>query len=165
MKTLKILGKIVTVGTIVGGVAGVISYSKKRIGSSKENEKRYKSYYQLTNQWLHNYNDGRKIETYFKDNDIKSIAIYGMGTLGELLIDELKNTDIIIEYCVDKNAEEIYFTANDISVVGIDNIVDQKSVDAMIITPIADFGKIMEDLEEIDEEIKTISLEDIIYSI
>ena len=99
-----------------------------------------------------------------KKNNIKNIAIYGMGTLGELFYNEIKGTGVKVNYFIDKNADTLYYGVDDIAVVGLDDIANQDEVDAIIVTPIFDFDTIESDLEEVTD-ISLISLEDIIYGI
>ena len=164
MKAGKVIGRILGIGAVAGGVAGIVHYSKKSLNKSEELQGRYKAYYQLTNQWLMNKNENKGMKTYFADNNIKSIAIYGMGTLGELLYSEIKDSDVKVKYFIDKNADTLYYGVDDIAVVGLDDIGSQDEVDAIIVTPIFDFDEIESDMEDITN-ISLISLEDIVYGI
>lgn len=42
------------------------------------------------------------LENYFKENNFKKIAIYGYGIFAKHLIEELKDSEILIEYIIDK---------------------------------------------------------------
>lgn len=164
MKAGKVIGSILGIGAVAGGVAGIAHYSKKTINKSEELQGRYKAYYQLTNQWLMNKNENKSMKSYLADNDIKSIAIYGMGTLGELFYSEIKDSGVEVKYFIDKNADTLYYGIDDIAVVGLDDIGRQDDVDAIIVTPIFDFDAIESDMEDITD-ISLISLEDIVYGI
>lgn len=165
MKLSKVLGRVLAVGAVAGGAAGIAYYSKKSVDKAGELEGRYKAYYQLTNQWIANHNEGKDIGKYFEENNIKSIAVYGIGTLCELFYSEIKKTNVKVEYFIDKNAEELYVGMDDITVVGIDEIADEKEVDAVIVTPVYDFDEIMDTLDNEGYDLNLISLEDVIYGI
>lgn len=151
---------------IVGGSFGGIVYLfQKALTKERDYRQRYQTYYNTSNQWLLNKNDEKNISVYFKENNYKTIAIYGMGTMGELFYEEIKKTDVKVAYFIDKNAEELYYGLDDISVVGLDDISSQEKVDAIIVTPIYDFDKIEEELEDEGVEADIISLEDVIYEI
>lgn len=156
------ISKLVAVGGIIGGI---VYLSKKTLEKKNDLYQRYRSYYTTANQWLLNKNDNKNVGEYFKENNYKTIAIYGMGTMGELFYEEIKKTDVKVVYFIDKNAEELYYGLDDISVVGLDDISSQKSVDAIIVTPIYDFDEISEKLEELGVDAEIISLEDVIYEI
>ncbi len=164
MKVGKVLGNIAKAGVFLGSIGGIAYYSKKSLDKSGKLQGRYKAYYQLTNQWLMNKNEGKSVASYFADNNIKNIAVYGMGTLGELFYNEIKGTDVKVSYFIDKNADTLYYGVDDIAVVGLDDICNQDTVDAIIVTPIFDFDDIEGDLEEVTD-ISLISLEDVIYGI
>ena len=163
MKASKVLGKVVKAGIFLGSIGGLAYYSKKSLDKSGQLQGRYKAYYQLANQWLVNKNEGKNVATYFADNDIEKVAIYGMGTLGELLYNEIKE-NVKVAYFIDKNADTLYYGLDDTAVVGFDDIDSQGEVDAIIVTPIFDFDDIEKDLEDVIDT-QLISLEDIVYGI
>lgn len=161
---LKIWKTIFNVG-VIAAVGGVLWTAKKVIDKSSNLESRFRNYYEVLNQWVKNKNQHIEIVEYFKENDIKNIAIYGMGELGNRLYEELRTSDINIAYFIDKNAAEIYSGADDIPVVGLDEISQRDDVDAIIVTPIYDFDKIEEELINQGIDLDIISLEDIIYAL
>lgn len=163
MKVSKAIGIIGRIAAVTGAVGGVAYLGQKSVKREAELHKRYKSYYTTTNQWLTNKNQNKDISVYFKDHNIKIIAIYGMGTMGELFYEDIKKTQVKVSYFIDRNAEEIYSGLDNIPVVSIEHMDDQDSVDAIIVTPVFDFNEIRTDLEKngIDKEI--ISLEDVIF--
>lgn len=164
MKAGKIIGKVAGIGAIGGAIAGIAYLNKKNYEKSSVLEGRYKSYYQLANQWLMNKNEGKKVSKYFEDNDIKSVAIYGMGTLGELFYEEVKDSDIKVGYFIDKNSDILCYGMDEIPITSIDGIAEQEEVDAIIVTPVFDFDVIEEDLDKVTD-IQLISLEDVVYGL
>lgn len=56
----------------------------------------------MINQWLILKSQGIELATGLIKNDIKRIAIYGMGIYGRHLVRELLHTDIEIVYCMDQ---------------------------------------------------------------
>ena len=164
MKISKLVGKLAKTGIFIGSIGGIIYYNKKSFEKSGELLGRYKSYYQLANQWLVNKNECKDIESYFENNDIHKVAIYGMGTLGDLIYNDLKNTKINVEYFIDKNADALYYGDDNIVVVGLDDIEKQEYVDAIIVTPIFDFEEIEKILSQ-KTKVEIKSLEDVIYGL
>lgn len=165
MKAKKIIGSILKIITFGGAIGGVAYLGKKSTKQMTDLYERYKSYYTVTNQWLLNKNENKDVRSYFEENKIKSVAIYGMGTMGELFYEEVKKTDVKVSYFIDKNAEELYYGLDDITVIGLEDIKKQEAVDAIVVTPFYDFDAISEDLEDLGIETEVISLEDIIYEI
>lgn len=51
---------------------------------------------------------GRSISDYLISRGINEIAIYGVGRLGGLLIDEMESVSINVKYIIDKDAEDFY---------------------------------------------------------
>jgi len=150
---------------LISAIGGILWKAKKMIEHSDNMMVRYKSYYDMTNQWLRAKNSKKSAIEYFKNNDISKIAIYGLGELGTRLYEEIKDSEIEVAYFIDKNADEIYYGIDDIPVVGINDIASQESVDAIVVTPIYDFEKIEEDLLDIEIDTEILSLEDVIYEL
>ena len=96
---------------------------------------------------------------YFKKNEYKTVAVYGMKELGERLCDELKGTDITVSYAIDKNADQLYA---DIDIVTPDD--ELAPVDVIVVTAITFFDEIEEMMSE-KVDCPVISLEDIPYEV
>lgn len=166
MKKSNIIGSITVGIAVVGGV-----FASKKLGFFKktslneDNSKRARlnSYYSVLSQWLSEKINNKNLEEYFRNNEIKNIAIYGMGTLGELLYQELKNTDINVKYFVDKNAAKLYYGIDDLPIVSVDDLGSSEKVDAIIVTPVFDFDSIEENIKNKNYDSNVISLEDVVF--
>lgn len=93
--------------------------------------------YMLMNQWVKNYQQGKKLEDYFASKNIKTIAIYGMNYVGQTLYDELKKTEVKPLYGIDRNYKKIYA---EIDVVSPEDTL--LNVDAIVVTSITFFEEI-----------------------
>ena len=113
----------------------------------------------MTRQWIYIYQSGNKIEEILKTKKINSIAIYGMGDIGILLYEELKDSSISIEYMIDRNT---LGRGYDIKIVTPTS--KMKKVDAIIVTPIFEFDEIRSMLEEL-VPYDIYALDDLIYEI
>ena len=150
------------IGTLLGIIIGVISSNliiNKRTEKNNSKVYKFKSYYNLLNKWLLLLHDGKKIEIYLKNKGYKTIAIYGMGEIGNRLYEELKDSEIEVKYAIDKNPMVTYSGLN------VKNLEDElEEVDVVVVTAVFMF-------ETISEEIKgrlqcpIVSLEDIIFCI
>lgn len=124
----------------------------------KEKDK-YFSFFFILEQWLSNKQNGLRVEEYIKKSGYKDVAIYGMGVLGNLIYNELKNTDINVLYGIDKAADNMYF---DVPV--IKDIKNGQKVDAIIVTAVNEYPDIEKKLKKYVHETEIISLESIIYN-
>lgn len=153
---------IAGLSAILGIAAGAVTAGRaerKKTNTIKQTSDKHLALFLMMNQWIKVKQEGKCLATYFEENGYKKIAIYGMSYAGERLMDELKDSDIIISYGIDRNADYLYA---DIDIVSIDEDLDQ--VDAVVVTAITFFDEIQEKLsEKIDCPI--ISLEDILYEI
>ena len=102
----------------------------------KEKALKYKILLDCTSDWLMIKHKGKKLEDFFIDNRISNIAIYGYGTLGKMLYEELIGSEINIEYVIDRKS--INSNLQNIKFIGI-NEVKYTDIDAVIITAIADY--------------------------
>lgn len=147
---------------LVGFLAGSLGqgYLKnKQISERNKKVDKFKNYYNLLNQWLILKQSGKSLADYFENNNIKKIAIYGMGELGNRLLDELKDSEIEVKYGIDKQAD---YTYADIDMVSLDD--DLEEVDAIVVTAIFAFEEISDELGGITSY-PVLSLEDVIYEL
>lgn len=103
---------------------------------------KYRKMFVILLRWMNNRNKGYDIELFLKRNNYLSIAIYGMGYLGECLFNELQGSNINVKYGIDQNAIDF---KQELSVFKIED--DLEKVDLIIVT-------IMEDIERIVDKIK-----------
>lgn len=158
-------GAAVLLSLITGGVGAVtgamtvlqklntkIDYKDKRID-------KFKGYFDVTNQWICLKNQGRSLEEYFIKNGYKNIAIYGMGELGNRLLEELEGSSIKAVYGIDKNAESLY------SPIELKEIDDElPPVDVIVVTPFFIYDEVEELLmDRVDYPI--VSIEDVVFTI
>ena len=92
-------------------------------------------------KWLEIRQKGHSLEEYFRSNDIRSIAVYGMGELGCRLYDELEDSDIEIKYLIDINPN------------GMDKVLEFTSLDnekvdvsAIVVTVISQERQIIDEI-------------------
>ncbi len=147
------------VGAVAGLAGGKCLFNKKDKSSDKV--MKFKSQFYLVSRWLGLKQEKRNLSEYFEENGYKNIAIYGLGTLGEYLSNELEGTSIEVKFAIDENVD-----ARDNRRYPIyhldDNFKDE--VDAIIVTAIFAFDDIKKKCEE-KLNCPIISLEDVIYVI
>lgn len=160
---MKVKGIFKSIGFISlgAGIAGMLYSSKKEKAVKQETLKvnKFKDYYYLLNEWLKLKQEGTSLESFFLQHDFKTIAIYGMGELGNRLKDELKNSEVVISYGIDKNLSS---TTSDLKIVTMDNQLEP--VDVIVVTAIFDFSNIKDELEN-EVDCKVISLEEVVHGL
>lgn len=148
-------------GSVGAGLGAAITGKISAKSTNKKSEKvdKFKTYYNMLNQWLLLKQEGKSLEDYFIESNIKTIAIYGMGEMGNRLYDELKNSKVEVKYAIDKEAESIY------SELDVRKLEDgMPFVDAVIVTAVFAFEDIKNELaSSVDYQI--ISLEDVVYEV
>lgn len=165
MEMKKIFKNLAGFGVMAGLIGGIGYLNRKFLKETQEKLKKQSAYYALAQQWLVNKNEGKSIDSYFKNFQYKNIAIYGIGTLGELFFEEIKHSDLKISYFIDKNCNELFCAADEIATISPDQISSQEQVDAIIVTPISSFDEITDDLIKAGVTCEIVSLEDVIYDI
>lgn len=152
-------GTIAAVSAAAGAMAGVITTLALPKPQKEDKVFKFKSYYNMLNQWLILKQDGKSLSKYFIDNEYKTIAIYGMGEMGNRLYAELKDTEVEVKYAIDKNPESIYAS---LSVCDLED--ELAKVDAVVVTAVFAFDSIVNELES-KLDCPIISLEDVVYEI
>lgn len=143
-------------GVIIG--ASVIGNAiNGELVNRQNSENRYFVNMILLKKWLLRQQIEKGLEGYFIHNNYHEIAIYGMGHLGECLLNELRNSNIKVKYAIDKNANNI------LSEIDIKKSGDYlPAVDAVIVTPVYYYADIKKELEKVIR-CPIISLEEVIY--
>lgn len=155
-------GIISILSLLTGAMAGAGITGKiqgDRLDKAQQMSRKHLALFLLMNRWVKVKQAGKSLVTYFEVNGYKKIAIYGMSYAGETLLNELQDTDIVVAYGIDKNANTLY---SDVNIVSIDDMLEE--VDAIVVTAITFFDEIEEKLlDKIDCPI--ISLEDVLYEV
>ena len=100
--------------------------------------------------------DNNGISEYLLQNGYHTVAVYGLGQIGKMLIRELSGTEIEVKYAIDRNAEKIL---SDITVYSLEDKFE--TVDLIIVTIPNGFHRIKETLRN-RTSIEIRSIEDII---
>ncbi|MCI8418501.1 MAG: hypothetical protein HFI33_13585 [Lachnospiraceae bacterium] len=125
-------------------------------GKSKRAD-RFFLYFNLLDHWLTLKQDNYHFETYFNKNDIKSVAIYRMGKIGNHLKYELEKVGIEIKYIIDEGEDAVY--EGEIHCVMRDKL---PPVDAVIVTSIDEFKEIKNRVLKNNKNLQVISLKEIL---
>lgn len=152
-KVIRIINPIIFLGIIFETIR-----KKNNIIKSLENKsERDLRNMRLLEQWIFIKQDDKSIEDYLKKNGIKTIAIYGMGFVGERLYDELKKSTVEVKYAIDKRGGCL---CEDVLVISPTEAIIP--VDAIVVAAIYYFDEIKESLAK-RTDIPIISLESILF--
>ena len=105
-----------------------------------------------------NHIDSETILKYFIKNKINSIGIYGAGTLGKVINNKLKGTDIEVAFFIDNHVN----SCSESPIIRPQDININSFVDAIIITPFYDFENINNELIKLNVKSKIISLKELL---
>lgn len=145
-------------GLIAGGA--VQRMMKKYLSSSEKRVDKFRSYYEMLGQWVSLKNKGISIDKYFKDNNINSVAIYGMGNVGVHLYNELKNSNMKVDYCIDQGPKVL--SDGDYDIRRLED--DLPQVDAIVVTACFDYEAIAEKIKQY-VDYPVLSLDEILFSL
>lgn len=135
-------------------------YKEEFYKKNFENERNYLKF-QLLNQWLRLKNRGIRFQEFFVDQQVQKIALYGLGELGQLFAEEMASDDLIhIEFGIDRNAREEW---QGLKVYQLENLPNR--VDAIIISPVIVTDEIEDEIYELLGEMKTFTIEEILYEL
>lgn len=122
---------------------------------------RIKKKYQLLSAWMKLKIEGIELADFFHDRDIGSIAIYGMGEIGQLLYDELaKENPAMVKYAVDQSEQS--FRKN-LPTFQLEKGLPK--VDAIVITPVLITDQIEEEIYDSYGDVVTYVFEEILYEL
>lgn len=123
--------------------------------------KRSKKKLDLICQWIKLKNRGISLTEFFQDRGICSIAIYGLGEIGQLVYDELSmKNKALIRYAIDQSGKRL---VESLPTYCLDR--DLPKVDAIVITPVLITDELEEQIYEILGECVTFAFEEILYEL
>lgn len=154
-----VIAVLAALGGFVLGALGVGKILNGKIASKSRMSEKHLSLYLMMNQWVKAKQENKSIAEYLAKQGYKEIAIYGMNYVGETLWSELADSDICVQYGIDKNADTIYL---DIDILHPDDELPQ--VDAVIVTAITFYDEIEDFLAE-KMDCPVLSLDDILQDI
>lgn len=155
-------GTIATLSTLIGAAAGAYAgsaFTGKGLDQKQKKVDKFKNYYTMLNQWLILKQSGKNLSEYFQSNHYQTIAIYGMGEMGNRLFDELQNSDIKVACGIDRESECVYA---EIDIYSPDQTLPE--VDVIVVTSTFAFDEIQTALSS-KVSCPVVSLEDIVYEI
>lgn len=106
MKSKGIVGFVL--GVAIAGI-GVTVVKEKKLNEQKKNTTKYLALFRQMNQYLVTKQMGKKIESFFEEKNIKTIAIYGMSHIGQRIIDDLRDSDVQVMYGIDQRADRLTY--------------------------------------------------------
>lgn len=154
-----ILAGISFMAGLTGGAVTAGMAAKKTATLANKETILYQRCYNITSQWILHKQNGISLDKYFTGKGYHSIAIYGMGRLGILLYEELKNSDIEVVYGIDMDP---YCTYPGLKIVQPED--EPERADVIVVTPVMAFDDIREMLAE-KTEIPVLSIEEVVYEI
>lgn len=120
---------------------------------------KYKLIIGILDKWLTLKNRNINLSSYFDRNDMQRIGVYGLGVLGEHFLSELEDSNISIEYLVDKRD---YISWKNLQCFKPTDSLPE--VDCLVIIPFWDFEEVHNQISE-KIQMKCISIEQIIYDL
>lgn len=147
--------------SIFGTAAGWIATAKKKndlINYKDFRINKFKMYFDVTNEWVRLKNQGKNLDEFFVKNGWSDIAIYGVGELGNRLLEELKGSSVTVKYAIDEHTDNVF---SDMEVKEPNG--ELTPVDVIVVTPFFEYEKIEEKLMNL-VEYPVVSIEDIIFS-
>lgn len=131
-------------GLIIGFISAVIC-ARKEYGKLKAKCENKESILQAMAIMCTELQNGKRVSEILAHRGIKSVAIYGMGYLGEQLYKDIVNSDIELKYVMDQNPANVLMSIEVPILTLNDEIPD---VDAIIITPLNAFDSIASDISK-----------------
>lgn len=116
---------------------------KNRIKVYKETVFRYKSYWTILDKWLELKTSNISIGDILEKMGIKKIVVYGMGMLGRHLVADLQESSVKIISAIDRKKVNGEYTFPI-----TDNMFEEPTADAIIVTPIYEYSHIKAKLEK-----------------
>ena len=117
---------------------------KELMKQSYRQTEKFRVFFELVAEWFTGEMSGKRISDWISARGYKTVAIYGMGTLGELTYLNLcKNKEICIKYGLDKNTS---IKTTGMEIYNLDNCPEQ--VDLIIVTAVTAYEEIKKEISQ-----------------
>lgn len=110
----------------------------------------------ILEEWLALYRGGCSVADVLRDRGFLSVAIYGMGILGNHLYQELDRSSVQVKYIMDRRTVKGVYHGK---ICGAEEKVS--GVDAIIVTPVYQFEEIKKQIQK-SNDVQVISLRDLL---
>ena len=132
----------------------------------RDERERYQYSYQTVLRYLVIKCQDKTPADFFEKNNMRKIAVYGVGELGKCLIRDLVDSNIQIAYIVDQAFTSYPKGYLGIPVISVDDIQKQQDVDVMVVTVLYELNTIVDLLLQRNIDLgRIINISDIVYSI
>lgn len=132
---------------------------EKRYEAANRETARYRKKYDLMYQWMKLKQNGIDLLSFFRERQINSIALYGMGDLSRLICNELSHSGII-QYGIDRQVQGMQ---EGIPVYSLENV--PQNVEAILITPVLITDEIEDDIYDVLGEQMTFVFEEVLFEL
>ena len=116
---------------------------EKEVEWYSNNYRNYHYLFRIMCQWMNLKNNKIEISDWIKTIGWESVAIYGMGEMGQALLVELKSNNINVVYGIDRNADNIHA---DIPILKLSNNLEK--VDGIIVTAVVYYDEIKKEVQK-----------------
>lgn len=122
--------------------------------------------YLTLHEWFYKKQKHRKLSAFMEKTGYKKIALYSLGTLGNIFLKEFLDEGIEVAYVIDKNKHLFPDQIGNIPIISMDEINKQQAVDAFVVCHVYYYNQIADELIKLGiEKEKIISLNDIVFSV
>ncbi len=114
------------------------------------------SKYRIIKRWLILYQKNIRLADYFQKKHIRTAAVYGMGDIGELVLQDLRDSSVKVLYGIDRRADQLQ---GGVPILRLEEIKEQ--VDMVIIAAKVDYDDIKKSILQY-MECDVMTLEDVL---
>lgn len=123
---------------------------------NNEELQKYNYLFKTACQWVRLNNENHDVSDWINKRDWKKVAIYGMGELGTVLLEDLRKKGILVEYGIDREKGKV---CGDIPIYTVDEMPE--TVDGIIVTAITYYDEISRRINS-KCKIPVVSLKDVL---
>lgn len=125
--------------------------------NSKKRADKLLSFFELMDQWLSCKEQNYQFTKYFDENNIESVAIYGIGKIGNHLKYELEKGGITLSYVIDESVNAFYGKEEHY------NLKDKlPMVDVVIVTSVNEYEEVKKKILDNNRMLHVISVDKVL---
>jgi FlaA1/EpsC-like NDP-sugar epimerase len=145
----KCMKRVLVIVLLLVAVGGYIRKITKVLSEKSRKIKELNVYYKVVVAWLDAAFQERFVSDWLEEKKYSTVAIYGRGTLGLLLYEELKKNNVKVSCFIDQSAEEFPMLCDGVPVIPLSGFsAYEQETDVIIVTPIHATEAICNDLQQ-----------------
>ena len=165
MTQFMLFALIIALAIILWRVCSLFAKAKREAGALRSYANKVSKRYDLFNDLLKKKYEGKNIGNYLRTQSVNAVGIYGLGSIGERVIEELHQNGIAIRYIIDKRGELHGGRYDGIPVISSRFAIKYKDTQFLIVTFVEGVDEVRKQMFEYSDNLSIVGIGEIVSAL